>query len=271
MLARDIEDLREAVGPIAVRAGREILKISPASSGAASKEDGSPVTRADRAAHNVIVAALASLKPLYPIVSEEGDFVESQRGTPPSIYWLVDPLDGTKEYLKGLGEYTVNIALVVDGDPLLGVVYAPASDSLFDAARGLGARRIEKGVLTTASRSSRQRAETVVVSRSHLNEETERFLSRLGAHKVLHRGSSLKLCAVAEGAADLYPRFGPTWLWDTAAGAAVARETGCHVVDLKGQPLRYDLRAEPKHAGFLVCANDAILRDCLTAIARLSE
>ncbi|MBN2369887.1 MAG: 3'(2'),5'-bisphosphate nucleotidase CysQ [Vicinamibacteria bacterium] len=267
---RRISVLRDEALAIAVRAGHAILGVRPGSAGVETKEDGSPVTRADRAAHDVIAAGLDEIEPRFPVVSEEGDLTLF-RESPPATYWLVDPLDGTKEFLKGLGEYTVNIALVIDGDPTLGVVFAPALDRLFDAALGLGARKTDKGVVTTVAARRLERAKTAVVSRSHMTEETERFLSRLGVREVVHRGSSLKLCAVAEGAADLYPRFGPTQLWDTAAGAVVARETGCHVVDLDGRPLRYDLGAGLAHNGFFVCASDGVLRACLTARSRLSE
>jgi 3'(2'), 5'-bisphosphate nucleotidase len=270
MEPRRISALRDAAATVAVNAGRAILRIRPDSADAEKKDDGSPVTRADRAAHDVILAGLSEIEPRFPVVSEEGDLTRLHE-TPPTTFWLVDPLDGTKEFLKGLGEYTVNVALVVDGDPVLGVVFAPALDQLFDAAQGLGARKTDKGVVTTVAARRLERATTAVVSRSHLSERTERFLSRFGAREVVHRGSSLKLCAVAEGAADVYPRFGPTRLWDTAAGATVARETGCRVVDLTGKPLRYDLSAGLTHDGFFVCASDSVLRACLTALARLSE
>jgi 3'(2'), 5'-bisphosphate nucleotidase len=230
------------------------------------KADGSPVTRADRAAEAILVEGLRDLLPGVAIVSEEGDFAAAAAAAG-STYWLVDPLDGTKEFVKGLAEYTVNVALVEAGAPVLGAVFVPAADSLYLATRGHGARRLDsRGELQlhAAPVASPRRA---VVSRSHLTPETTALLTRLGITESVSRGSSLKMCAVAEGAAYLYPRLGPTMLWDTAAGAAVAAEAGCDVVALDGRPLRYLLAAGLRHPGFLVCAPGGSLDACLRALA----
>jgi 3'(2'), 5'-bisphosphate nucleotidase len=216
------------------------------------KEDRSPLTRADLASHRLISSALEQLRPAFPVISEEGDLPRAGEARHVT-YWLVDPLDGTKEFVKGLPEYTVNIALVEGGRPVLGVIHVPAAGELYSAAAGLGSHKQAPGEPPRRLvASTRRRPRTAVVSRSHLSEATRQFLDRLNVAEVTQRGSSLKICAVAEGAADVYPRFGPTWYWDTAAGTAIAREAGCRVVDLGGQDLGYDLADGLKHNGFIV-------------------
>ena len=219
------------------------------------KGDGSPVTLADRAAHKVIMQGLNGLDPLLPVISEEGDLegVESVRYPQ---FWLVDPLDGTKDFLAGLDEYTVNIALIEEGVPIMGVVVAPALGTAYFGSRGLGAYRQTGGssagrIFCTTKDSGRIRA---AVSRSHSSQSTEDYLDRLGAGETIRSGSSIKLCLVAEGTADVYPRLGPTSLWDTAAAVAVAREASCEVTDLKGVPLGFDPSGGILQHGFIVAA-----------------
>ncbi len=257
--------LREISGFVR-RAGEATEAVRGGRLDTQQKADGSPVTRADRAAEAILVAGLQDLLPGVAIVSEEGD-VAAAVAAAGSTYWLVDPLDGTKEFVKGLAEYTVNVALVEAGAPVLGVVFVPAADVLYLAARGRGARRIDargEALLQAAPVAVPRRA---VVSRSHLSPETSALLSALGIQETVPHGSSLKMCAVAEGAADIYPRLGPTHLWDTAAGTAVAREAGCHVIALDGRPLGYDLAHGLKHPGFVVCAPGAGREACLRALA----
>lgn len=258
--------LLDEVSSLARRAGEAILATVRDDLGEVEKkEDGSPVTRADRAAEEILVAGLRALEPGLVVVSEEGD-VEGSAAKAGATYWLVDPLDGTKEFIKGRPEYTVNVALVEDGVPVLGVVQIPAGDCLYAAARDAGARRIDARGEARLRAAPVERPRRAVVSRSHLDPATERYLALLGITDTTPCGSSLKLCAVAEGRADVYPRFGPTCLWDTAAGAAVALEAGCAVVDLQGRPLRYDTAAGLKHAGFLVCAPGGALEACVEAL-----
>jgi len=215
------------------------------------KQDDSPVTAADIAAHNVIKAGLKALDPQTPMLSEEDpqSWSERQNWT---RYWLVDPLDGTKEFLKRNGEFTVNIALIEDGVPVLGVVYVPVTKVMYSAAEGK-AWKEEQGV--------RQQIEVkeahpplVVVSRSHFSNDPELkdYLAQLGEHQTVAIGSSLKFCLVAEGAAQLYPRFGPTNIWDTGAGHAVALAAGAQVHDWKGQTLTYTPRESFLNPGFRV-------------------
>ena len=207
------------------------------------KEDISPVTLADLAAHRVILAGLQELTPLLPILSEESEAIPYSDRRNWNPYWLVDPLDGTKEYIKRNGEFTVNIALIVDCKPLLGVVHAPALGRTYSAVQGQGAFRQESGGETSSHIAVRRDPDEklkVVVSRSHPGKEAEAFLRTLGPYDAVEIGSSLKFCLVAEGSADLYPRFGPTREWDTAAGHCVLVSAGGQVTDLQGQPLRYN-------------------------------
>lgn len=259
-----LADLLEEVVPLARRAGEAIVEIRRDALDVEQKGDGSPVTRADRAAEDVLVPGLRRLTPELAVVSEEGD-VEGAVRAAGSTYWLVDPLDGTKEFVKGLPEYTVNVALVEAGVPVLGVVLVPPTGRLYVAARGLGARRVDDSGSVALLPPAVDRPVSAVVSRSHRGAETDAFLARLGVTETIPSGSSLKMCAVADGQAHVYPRLGPTCYWDTAAGTAVASVAGCVVADLAGRPLRYELEAGIKHPGFLVCAPGGVLGACLAA------
>ena len=223
---------------LARRAGDAILEVVAARAHAPTfKADDSPVTAADLAADRVIAEGLATLDPGTYVVSEE-----QERGSAalPARFWLVDPLDGTREFVRGGDDYTVNIALVEDGLPVLGVVHAPASGVCYAAARGGGATRIGGDGATSAVTVRAARDELVVVaSRSHQNAALTAFLTALPPHRLISIGSSLKLCLVADGSADLYPRTGPTSWWDTAAAHIVATEAGAAVTTLDGAPLRY--------------------------------
>ncbi|MBS3763936.1 MAG: 3'(2'),5'-bisphosphate nucleotidase CysQ [Planctomycetes bacterium] len=247
-----LDKLIPSLKDIARDAGAEAHRIAQGPVEADRKADGSPVTRADRASHRIIVSALEKLAPSLPIISEEGDLPKPGRDTFPAQFWLIDPLDGTKEFLKKNGEYTINIAVIEDSAPVLGVIYAPALDGLYWAAVGMGAWKQEAGEKPMRIMSSREGPFTAAISRSHASPEVESYLGRLGVEEVVRCGSSIKLCAVAEGKADIYPRFGPTWLWDTAAGAVIAREGNGAVVDLNGDPLKYDPNDDLKHNGFIV-------------------
>lgn len=206
------------------------------------KADGSPVTQADLAAHRVIARGLAALTPDIPVVSEEDSASQAHRQLH-GRFWLVDPLDGTKEFLARNGEFTVNIALIQEGRPVLGVVVAPALALAYSGAAGLGAFRdagqgpVPIRVATPAATTGQRLR--VLASKSHLNAETQAFLRQLGPHELLQAGSSLKFCRIAEGSADVYPRLGPTCEWDTAAAQAVLEAAGGCVLELDGQPLRY--------------------------------
>ena len=246
-----MERFLESILPMARLAGEGILAVAAGDIGTIEKSDGSPLTRADLASHEAIMAGLAPLEPTLPILSEEGDL--SIGGGAWHTYWCVDPLDGTKEFVKGLDEYTVNIALVEEGVPVLGVVHLPAMNVTYWGGKGLGAFKRTGDAESRALVPSPARTPTsAVVSRSHPSADTEAFLRANGIADVIPHGSSLKICVVAEGSADVYPRLGPTCLWDTAAGAAVALAAGCEVIDLVGAPLSYKVADGLKHEGFVV-------------------
>ena len=236
------QSLLHQVADIAKRAGGQILTVYETDFDVETKGDQSPVTAADRLAEDLITAALkAEVSDAYPIIGEEA--VDAEGMTQPTApqFWLVDPLDGTKEFVKRSGEFTVNIALIKDGVPILGVVHLPVLNETFMAAEGLGAFK-QKGdgaPLPIASREAPPAGLTAVVSKSHGAEEADAFLERYTVAQRIGAGSSLKFCRVAEGAADIYPRFGRTMEWDTAAGHAVVNAAGGRVVKTDGIPLTY--------------------------------
>jgi 3'(2'), 5'-bisphosphate nucleotidase len=232
----DRASLLEHVRRAAVSAGDAIVALANGDCAIWSKADASPVTQADLAANAIIVVALHALDARTPIVSEETD---REPSTLPARFWLVDPLDGTREFVAGSNEYTVNVALIEDGIPVLGVVHAPARGATYLAARGSGAHRAGAGG-TQPIHARTDGPLVVVASRSHAGPSLATFLAALPPHALVEMGSSLKLCLIADGTAQLYPRLGPTCWWDTAAAHAVALEAGAQVATLDGAPLRYD-------------------------------
>ena len=216
---------------------------------ATHKSDDSPVTAADIAAHTIILQGLQTLTPEIPVLSEEDPQTWETRQSW-DRYWLVDPLDGTKEFLKRNGEFTVNIALIEKGKAVLGVVYAPVLNVMYSAAEGK-AWKEENGARNQIHVRD-ARPPLVVISRSHGDDELKEYLHQLGEHQTTSIGSSLKFCLVAEGQAQLYPRFGPTNIWDTAAGHAVAAAAGAHVHDWQGKSLDYTPRESFLNPGFRV-------------------
>lgn len=218
--------------------------------GADVKGDGSPVTLADQKAEDFIEKALRDILPGVPIIGEEAVAAGQRPDLSNAAYfWLVDPLDGTKEFISGSGDYTVNIALIHKGVPVLGVVYAPVPGELYAAyGDGTAIRWMEDtGKEKQISvRPPPKEGLVIVSSKSHgSGEKLDKFLSGYKVRKVIKRGSSLKICAVAAGKADMYPRFGPTCEWDTAAGHAVLLGAGGKMTDIKGRPLAYG-GADPK-------------------------
>lgn len=237
----DLNALAAELLPIAQRAGEAIMQVFRAGNAQVRhKADHSPVTQADRAANGIIVQGLAPLLDGCLVVSEEDEASHAWRSAD-ARFWLVDPLDGTREFISGSTDFTVNIALIEAGRSILGVVLAPASGALYWGGPGLGAFRIVGADTTTIRVGAGDDPATirVVASRSHLNGATRAFMQRLGPSHLVQAGSSLKFCRVAEGAADIYPRMGPTCEWDTAAAQAVLEGAGGVVLDLQRQPLRY--------------------------------
>lgn len=241
MSDRNDRVIADAIAGIAEEAGRAIMTVYARDFDVEVKADASPVTEADQIAEGIILKGLRALTPDIPIVAEE----EVAAGRVPDIsggqFWLVDPLDGTREFINRNGEFTVNIALIRDARPALGVVHIPAQDETFLAAgpQAVVLRRGDAAPRPIAARRAPAEGLTVMVSRSHLSPETEDFLKEFTVHARKDAGSSLKFCRLAEGTADLYPRLGRTMEWDTAAGHAVLVCAGGRVDRIDGTPLTY--------------------------------
>lgn len=221
-------DIMEIVA-IAERAGDAIMKIYDSDFTITYKDDNSPLSEADTKAHDIIVNGLKSLKIIFPILSEEGGEIAYEERKKWKYFWMVDPLDGTKEFIKKNDEFTVNIALIYIDTPVLGVVYAPALKEMYWAKIGEGAYKNAQK-LPIHFNGKADKFLRVVASKSHLNSETKEYIEELSKNieniECISRGSSLKLCMIAEGSADIYPRLAPTMEWDTAAGDAVVRAAG---------------------------------------------
>ena len=247
-------------------AGREILTIYNDGFSVKTKADNSPITEADKNAHNVIISALK--KTNLPILSEEGDQTSYQKRKNWKQFWMVDPLDGTKEFINKNGEFTVNIALIENGVPTMGVVYIPVTQTLYFAdklAYKIG--KISETIFSIKSlfgkteqlplKNSRS-SYIVLASRSHINDQTEQFIHQLKEkHENLtiqQKGSSLKFCSIAEGSADIYPRFGPTMEWDTAAGHAIINATSGAVISWKTKKILQYNKENLLNPGFIASA-----------------
>lgn len=258
------ENLLAQIVEISQQAGEKIMQIYERDFTIYEKEDTSPLTEADLAAHNVIVAGLEAISDL-PILSEESADIAWSERQQWQTYWLVDPLDGTKEFIKKNGEFTVNIALIHNGVPIMGVVYAPALNKTYAGIVGEGAWAETSEGRSALSPAQYQPGDTwkIVGSRSHQSPEIQHLLSLLdGETELVAMGSSLKLCLVAEGEAHLYPRLGPTSEWDTGAAHAVALAAGAKVtvldaanpLDPNAQPLTYNQKESVLNPFFLVSA-----------------
>jgi 3'(2'), 5'-bisphosphate nucleotidase len=233
------QDLLDYVKIIAEEAGQAILQIYQQDDfEVQTKSDQSPLTKADLTSHEIITKALKKLTPETPILSEEGKNLDGNI----EIFWCVDPLDGTKEFIKRNGEFTVNIALVEDYQPVLGVIHIPLANETFMAMKGNGAKKIKDRQIQPLSKQQNLTRQPPIfaVSRSHLNQQTKDFIEQHQAETIA-AGSSIKLTMLAEGFADVYPRFGPTSLWDMAAGHAILKETGGEIYTIDYQPLVYNV------------------------------
>lgn len=265
--------LAAAACEIAKNAGKAILEVyvhadTVAGKNIAHKADSSPLTLADLSAHQVIAPALALLTPHIPVVSEEDDASHAHRNAR-GEFWIIDPLDGTKEFIARNGQFTVNIALVRQGAPVLGVVYAPVLDELFwsepdlNSSAETGASVNMRALSHIENQTHIIRVSTpqlqlgkpvrVLASRNHMNEQTQEFIRALGAHELVQAGSSLKFCRIAQGQADCYPRLGPTCEWDTAAAQAVLEAAGGFVRTLDGARLLYG-KSEVLNPSFVASA-----------------
>ena len=234
--------LAEQIGEIAKRAGRGIMKVYETDFEVETKGDNSPVTKADQEAEALIFRAIRQgITGEFPLIGEEA----TAAGKAPDIgngpFWLIDPLDGTKEFISRNGDFTVNIALIEDGMPVLGVVHLPVTQDTYIATRaGVFAQYGGDGkAMQISCRQAPKSGLIAIASRNHRTPETDAYLDKLNVGGTMSAGSSLKFCRVAEGRADVYPRFGPTMEWDTAAGHAVLMFAGGEVVTLDGKPLQY--------------------------------
>jgi 3'(2'), 5'-bisphosphate nucleotidase len=269
LLQEDGMDLKSLVDPIvalAEDAGRAILEVYSTDFDVQAKDDASPLTQADLASHRWIDAGLRALTPDIPIISEESGLPDFEERRAWRRYWIVDPLDGTREFVNRNGEFTVNIALIEDGKPVLGVVHVPVLDKTYVGCEGLGAQRREGDadpvpieIVATSAQPVR-----IVGSRSHRGTSLDAFLERVGDYDMIPMGSSLKFCVVAEGGADLYPRLGPTSEWDTAAAQAVVEQAGGAVVTLDGKPMKYNQKEDILNPHF--CVIGATDRDWLSLL-----
>lgn len=229
---------------IARKAGDAIMEIYAKDFDVEYKEDNSPLTEADKKANEIIIDGLSKLNSIFPILSEEGRKISYEERKEWECFWMVDPLDGTKEFIKKNDEFTVNIALIYQNSPILGVVYAPALQEMYWSKRGDGAYK-NGNRLPLYINQHPEKLLRIIASKSHLNPETQVYIDNLAKTsetiEYISKGSSLKLCMVAEGSADMYPRLSPTMEWDTAAGDAIVRETGKMSVDIQSKmPLLYN-------------------------------
>ena len=231
-MSKDLEELLALAKQASLLAGKEILMIYGSGDfSIEAKSDNSPLTKADKAAHRTIVSILE--KTGIPILSEEGKEIPYKERSKWEYFWMVDPLDGTKEFIKKNGEFTVNIALIHQGEAILGVVFPPVLNELYWAVKGEGAYKEKEGLNTPLKASAKAlsaKGLKVIASRSHMSSETKAFISNLDQPKIISKGSSLKFLLVAAGEADIYPRFGPTMEWDTAAAHVIVTEAGGKVV-----------------------------------------
>jgi 3'(2'), 5'-bisphosphate nucleotidase len=235
------QSLLQAAISLAERAGKVILEVYYSENfDVTLKSPDSPLTRADIASHSLIVEELTKVSDL-PVLSEESKTIPHEERAHWGLFWLVDPLDGTKEFIKRNGEFTVNIALIQGVNPVLGVIHAPVPGTTYYSLRGMGAFKQRVGEAPVPLRVCKKADKLrIVASRSHRGPELESFLAKTGEYECVSVGSSLKFCVVAEGEADLYPRLGPTMEWDTAAGQCIAEEAGAEVTDLHERRLTYN-------------------------------
>nr|WP_028840326.1 3'(2'),5'-bisphosphate nucleotidase CysQ [Thermomonas fusca] len=251
--------LRDGVIAVARQAAAAILAVYDGEFAVQHKDDRSPLTAADLAAHRCIVSRLAELTPAIPVLSEESrdhDIADRRQWT---RFWLVDPLDGTREFIKRNGEFTVNIALIEDGVAVFGVIQQPVTGALWHGVPGHGAFRRDGGAdVAIHARIPAASPLRIAASRSHRDARTQALLDALPGSEVLGCGSSLKFCRIAEGAMDLYPRFGPTSEWDTAAGQAILEAAGGAVLDPQGRPFRYNQRDTLLNGDFIALGDVAV-------------
>ncbi len=244
-------------------AGKIVLDVYGTSFTVQTKEDRSPLTQADMRSHEFITRELKTRYPDIPVLSEEGKEIPYSVRREWSRFWLVDPLDGTKEFVKRNGEFTINIALVEERAPVVGVIYVPVADVLCVADTRQGCWEVGADGARRPLRMAAHRPGTpvrVVKSRSHPSSKLEALLDRLPSYEIIKKGSALKFCVMAAGGADFYPRFGPTWEWDTAAGQAIVTAAGGILVGFEGEPFTYN-KPDLTNGPFLVAPSVEWIRE----------
>ena len=250
----DYKEMIEPVVALAKEAGDRSLEVYATDFDVQSKEDESPLTQADLASHRAIAAGLSALTPTIPIISEEDGLPDFEERAGWDRYWLIDPLDGTKEFVNRNGEFTVNIAMIENHRPVFGVVHVPVHNKTYVGCEDYGAdvREGDSAPRMIRVNDACDDRVRVVGSRSHRGSSLDAFLDAVGDFDLVPMGSSLKFCVVAEGGADVYPRLGPTSEWDTAAAQAVVEQAGGSVVELDGKPLSYNKKSEILNPWFMV-------------------
>lgn len=256
--------LRDGVIAVAEAAAVDILDVYARDFEIECKQDATPLTEADLAAHRRIVAGLAALTPEIPVLSEESAQACFELRKQWRRYWLVDPLDGTREFVKKNGEFSVNIALIDDGMAVFGVIQQPVTGLLWHGGPGQGAFRRGQGIdVRIHTRRPATAPLRIAASRSHRDARTEAVIARFPLAEVVGLGSSLKFCRIAEGGIDLYPRFGPTSEWDTAAGQAILEAAGGVVIDPRGRPFRYNQRDTVLNGDFFASGDPALAKEAM--------
>lgn len=234
------------------------------------KDDQSPLTEADLSSHNLIVNKLGELTPNIPILSEEASEISFKERSKWDLYWLIDPLDGTKEFVKKNGEFTVNIALIENNIPIFGVIYVPVTKEKYWGSNKFGSfyasrnRNVEK--LNVSKKSDKKLR--IVTSRSHINDDLESLLNQIEDYELVSKGSSLKFCLIASGDADIYPRFGLTSEWDTAAGEAIVKFAGGHIVTIDNSVMKYNSKISLLNPYFIVASNKEVCESFLHFIKK---
>jgi len=259
-------NLIEQVIKISKEAGESILEIyNNPDIEFELKDDFSPLTKADLTSHQIIVKKLKEITPTIPILSEEKSNIPFSIRSKWRIYWLIDPLDGTKEFLKRNGEFTVNISLINNKRPIFGVIYIPINNHLFWGAKDLGSFEVQGDMEPKKINISEDIKQPIriITSRSHPSEELNRWLKRINNHRLIKKGSSLKFCSVANGEADLYPRLGPTCEWDIAAGDAILTFAGGQVITQDKKKILYNLKENFLNPNFFALGNQSLIEDFL--------
>ena len=235
------------------------------------KKDSSPLTQADISSNTIILESLKRLTPKVPILSEEDSDIAFKERSNWKRYWLIDPLDGTKEFINRNGEFTVNIALISNNEPILGVIYIPVMDKIYWGAKNKGSYSINSDGKSTQINVSKDNGKVlrIVASRSHYNKNLDPILDSIGNYEIINVGSSLKFCSVASGEADLYIRLGPTCEWDTAAGEAILKFAGGIVVSTIGEPIFYNIKEDLINSNFIASSNIHLSEQILKRIKTL--